>query len=333
MREARFFEKEGGTRRVTCLLCPHHCHIEEGKTGICRVRKNIGGTLYALTYGKVSSLALDPVEKKPLYHFYPGREILSIGSVGCNFRCPFCQNWHISQTGVEEFLLRDVTPEVLLEIAKKEGSIGISFTYNEPFIWWEFVYDVALHFRRAGLKNVLVTNGYVEREPLEELLPLIDAMNIDLKSIDRDFYRKYCKAQLSPVLATIETSWKAGVHIELTHLVVTGLNDTLEEIERLVDWIAALSPAIPLHISRYFPAYELSHPPTPLPFLEEAFAMARKKLSFVYLGNVWDERRSSTFCPSCGSVVVVRQGYNVRITGLDGSRCRFCGIDLPFVVS
>lgn len=333
MKEARFFEREGTTCRVTCFLCPHHCHIEEGKTGVCRIRRNIGGTLYALTYGKISSLALDPIEKKPLYHFYPGREILSIGSVGCNFRCPFCQNWHISQVGVEEFPLRDVTPEVLLEIAKKKGSIGISFTYNEPFIWWEFVYDVALHFRKEGLKNVLVTNGYVEREPLEELLPLIDAMNIDLKSIDEGFYRKYCKAQLPPVLATIETSWKAGVHIELTHLVVTGLNDTIEGIEKLVDWIAALSPAIPLHISRYFPAYELSHPPTPLPFLEEAFAIARKRLSFVYLGNVWDERRSSTFCPSCGNVVVVRQGYNVRVTGLDGSRCRFCGVDLPFVVS
>lgn len=333
MKEAKFFERESATCRVTCLLCPHHCHIEEGKTGICRVRKNTGGTLYALTYGKISSLALDPIEKKPLYHFYPGREILSIGSVGCNFRCPFCQNWHISQVGVEEFPLRNVTPEMLLEVAKREGSIGISFTYNEPFIWWEFVYDVALRFRKEGLKTVLVTNGYVEREPLEELLPLIDAMNIDLKSIDEDFYRKHCKARLSPVLATIEASWKTGVHIELTHLVVTGLNDTLEGIQRLVDWIAALSPTIPLHISRYFPAYELSHPPTPLPFLEEAFAIAREKLSFVYLGNVWDERKSSTFCPSCGNVIIVRQGYNVRIVGLDGSRCRFCGVNLPFVVS
>lgn len=332
MREARFFKKEEN-QSVTCLLCPHHCSIKEGGTGICRVRKNIGGTLYSLTYGKISSLALDPVEKKPLYHFYPGREILSIGSVGCNFKCPFCQNWQISQVGAEEFLLRDITPETLLQIAKREGSLGISFTYNEPFIWWEFIYDVASLFRREGLKNVLVTNGYVEAEPLRELLPFIDAMNIDLKSLDEDFYRKYCKARLSSVLFTIETSWRAGVHIELTHLVVTGLNDTLEGVRRLVDWVASLSPSIPLHISRYFPAYRLSHPPTSLSFLEEAFAIAREKLSFVYLGNVWDEEKNATFCPSCGNVVVLRQGYAVRIIGLDGSRCRFCGTDLPFVVS
>lgn len=331
MREARFFEKSN--HEVTCLLCPHHCRIPEGRTGICRVRKNTDGTLYALTYGKVSSIAIDPIEKKPLYHFYPGSRILSIGSVGCNFQCPFCQNWQISQVGPGDFPLHKVTPEVLLEIAKREQSIGISFTYNEPFIWWEFVHDVALLFRKEGLKNVLVTNGYVEREPLVELLPLVDALNIDLKSIDESFYRHHCKARLSPVLSTIEISWKAGVHVELTHLVVTGLNDTLEGVQRLVDWVANLSPSIPLHISRYFPAYKLSHPPTSLAFLEEAFAMAREKLHFVYLGNVWDEEKSSTFCPSCGKVVVVRHGYTTRVVGLDGTRCRFCGADLPFVLS
>lgn len=332
MREARFFER-GKTGEVTCVLCPHHCVISEGKTGICRVRKNVGGTLYALTYGKISSLALDPVEKKPLYHFYPGSSILSIGSVGCNFRCPFCQNWQISQAGVEEFPLRDITPKRLLEIAKEQGSIGISFTYNEPLIWWEFVYDVALLFREEGLKNVLVTNGYVEQQPLEELLPLVDAMNIDLKAMDEDFYRKYCKARLSHVLATIEAAFRFGVHVELTHLVVTGLNDTLEGVRRLVAWVASLSPAIPLHISRYFPAYELSHPPTSLAFLENAFLIAKEKLPFVYLGNVWDVEKSSTFCPSCGNAVVLRKGYNVEVVGLSGSRCRFCGADLPFVVS
>lgn len=332
MREARFFKRKEGSNEVVCLLCPHHCHIQEGRIGVCRVRKNIGGTLYALTYGRISSLAIDPIEKKPLYHFYPGREILSIGSVGCNFRCPFCQNWQISQVDPEEFPLREITSKTLLEIAKREQSVGISFTYNEPFIWWEFVYDVALLFRKEGLKNVLVTNGYVEQEPLQELLPLIDAMNIDVKSINEDFYRKYCGARLSPVLATVETSWKAGVHVELTYLVVTGLNDILEEVRQLVDWVASLSSSIPLHISRYFPAYKLSNPPTSLSFLEEAFEVARKKLFFVYLGNVWDEEKSSTFCPSCGQAVIIRHGYTTRIVGLDGSRCRFCGTELPFVL-
>uniref|UniRef100_A0A7V3YL29 AmmeMemoRadiSam system radical SAM enzyme n=1 Tax=Candidatus Caldatribacterium californiense TaxID=1454726 RepID=A0A7V3YL29_9BACT len=332
MKEARFFQK-GEAREVQCGLCPHHCRLDEGKTGVCRVRKNIGGTLYALTYGKVTSIALDPVEKKPLYHFYPGRDILSVGSVGCNFRCPFCQNWHISQMGPEEYPLHDVTPEALLHLAEEKASLGISFTYNEPFIWWEFVYDVAVLFRDRGLKNVLVTNGYVEREPLRELLPFIDAMNIDLKAFDEDFYRRYCRAHLAPVLATIEQALEAGVHVELTHLVVTGLNDDLEKFRNLVDWVATLSPLIPLHISRYFPAYKLLHPPTSIAFLERAFQIAREKLPFVYLGNVWDEAKNSTFCPSCGSVVVVRRGYSVQVVGLDGSRCRFCGNDLPFVLS
>lgn len=332
MKEARFFQK-GEAQEVQCGLCPHRCRLGEGKSGVCRVRKNIRGTLYALTYGKVTSIALDPVEKKPLYHFYPGRDILSVGSVGCNFRCPFCQNWHISQVGLEEYPLHDVTPEELLHLAEERASLGISFTYNEPFIWWEFVYDVAVLFRNRGLKNVLVTNGYVEREPLRELLPFIDAMNIDLKAFDEDFYRRYCRAHLAPVLATIEQAFEAGVHVELTHLVVTGLNDDLEEFQSLVDWVATLSPLIPLHISRYFPAYKLSHPPTSIAFLERAFQIAREKLPFVYLGNVWDEAKNSTFCPSCGNVVVVRRGYNVQVVGLDGPRCRFCGNELPFVLS
>lgn len=331
MREAKFFEKnERGI--VRCLLCPHHCLIEEGKAGLCRVRRNVGGTLYALTYGKVTSVALDPVEKKPLYHFYPGREILSIGSVGCNFRCPFCQNWHISQVGPEEYRLHEVTPEALLKIAEKESSIGVSFTYNEPFIWWEFVYDVASLFRSRGLKNILVTNGYVAEEPLRELLPLIDAMNIDVKSFDEEFYHRYCRARLSPVLSTVEISLEAGVHVELTHLVITGLNDALEGVRKLVDWIFRLSPSTPLHISRYFPAYEVHNPPTSLSFLEEAFQIARERLPFVYLGNVWDEEKSSTLCPSCGKLVVARRGYTVQTLGLDGSRCRFCGNSLPFVL-
>lgn len=332
MKEARFF-KRSDTGEVQCFLCPHHCRVQEGKTGICRVRKNIDGTLYALTYGKVTSLALDPVEKKPLYHFHPGRYILSIGSVGCNFRCPFCQNWHISQASPEEYVLHEITKETLLRVARERDSLGISFTYNEPLVWWEFVYDVAVLFQAEGLKNVLVTNGYIEEEPLRELLPLIDAMNIDLKSMEETFYQRYCRAKLAPVLATIEAAWKAGVHVELTHLVVTGLNDTLEGIQKLVDWVAGLSPFIPLHISRYFPAYQLSNPPTSVAFLEKAFQIAREKLSFVYLGNVWDEEKNSTLCPSCGRVIVARQGYSVQVVGLDGSRCRFCGRDLPFVLS
>lgn len=330
METARFWENVAGTTQVRCLLCPHHCLLEENRAGICRVRQNRGGILYAQTYGKIAALAFDPVEKKPLYHFYPGRSILSIGSVGCNLRCIFCQNWHISQVDFQGFPLQDVSGKQLVEMAMNHGSVGIAYTYNEPLISWEFVYDTAFLARGKNLKNVLVTNGYIEREPLRELLPLIDAMNIDLKSMDEVFYQRYCGGKLSPVLATIEMAFNAGVHVEITNLLVPCLNDRLELVEQLVDWISRLSSSIPLHFSRYFPAYRLDYPPTSLSVLEEAFTVAKRKLHFVYLGNVQDAEKNSTFCPSCGKPVVRRSGYVVDVVGLEGKRCKFCQASLPF---
>ncbi len=329
MKEGRFWTKEKDGY-VRCTLCPHHCLIAQGKTGICRVRENQGGILYAPTYGKIVSLAFDPIEKKPLYHFYPGREILSIGSVGCNLRCTFCQNWQISQVGFRDVSLQGVTPQQLVELALREQSIGIAYTYNEPFIFWEFVYDTASLAHEKQLKNVLVTNGYVESAPLVELLPLIDAMNIDLKAMEESFYREQCGGSLSPVLATIESAFRWGVHVEITHLVVSGFNDRLELIDSLVNWVSGLSPLIPVHFSRYFPHYRMNNPPTSLAFLEEAFRAAKRKLHFVYLGNVWDETKSSTVCPLCGKTVVIRRGYAVEVVGLEGNRCRFCQAELPF---
>ncbi|MCX7667319.1 MAG: AmmeMemoRadiSam system radical SAM enzyme [Atribacterota bacterium] len=330
MKEARFWERVEEIKKVRCLLCPHHCLLEENQTGVCRVRQNRDGILYTQTYGKIAALALDPVEKKPLYHFYPGRNILSIGSVGCNLRCIFCQNWHISQVGFRDFPLQDVSGNQLVEMATNSGSVGIAYTYNEPLISWEFVYDTAFLAREKNLKNVLVTNGYVEKKPLQELLSLIDAMNIDLKSMDEVFYQRYCGGKLSVVLSTIEMALDAGVHVEITNLLVSCLNDRLELVERLVDWIAQLSPTIPLHFSRYFPAYRLDYPPTSLSVLEEAFVTAKKKLYFVYLGNVLDAEKSSTFCPSCGKLLVRRSGYVVNVIGLEGKRCKFCQTELPF---
>ncbi|MGQ9474049.1 MAG: AmmeMemoRadiSam system radical SAM enzyme [Candidatus Caldatribacteriaceae bacterium] len=329
MKEARFWTREEN-KRVKCWLCPHHCLIEDGHTGICRVRQNQKGVLYAQTYGGIASLALDPVEKKPLYHFYPGQHILSIGSVGCNLRCIFCQNWQISQVSFRDFPLQKITSREIVTHALESGSIGIAYTYNEPLISWEFVRDTALLAQQEGLKNVLVTNGYVAREPLDEILPLIDAMNVDLKAMDEDFYLRICGGKLSFVLATIERSFQAGVHVEITNLIVSRLNDQIAWVEKLVDWVASLSPSIPLHISRYFPAYQLDHPPTPLSVLEEAFAVARKKLYFVYLGNVQDVEKNSTFCPFCGNLLVARRGYTIQVVGLEGNRCRFCQAELFF---
>lgn len=329
MKVARFFSHLEN-ERVQCFLCPHRCIIAKDRRGTCRVRRNEGGVLYAQTYGKISSIALDPIEKKPLYHFYPGREILSVGSIGCNFHCSFCQNWSISQVNPDDFPLREVSPEDLASLAHSNNSIGLSYTYNEPFIWWEFVYDTAQLVQKRGLKNVLVTNGYVEEEPLRELLPWIDAMNIDLKSMDDDFYRRYCGGTLSPVLRTIEISAKEGIHIELTNLIIPGLNDRWELIEKLVDWVYDLNPNIPLHFSRYFPAYKLDNPPTSASFLSEVYHFARRKLPFVYLGNIIGEEGSTTFCPHCGREVVIRRGYQIDASGLLGDHCRFCGSSLPF---
>ncbi|MGE5188658.1 MAG: AmmeMemoRadiSam system radical SAM enzyme [Gemmatimonadota bacterium] len=323
---ASWWRPEGGS--VRCLLCPHGCLIAEGKRGICRVRENRGGALHALTYGKVSGVQLDPVEKKPLFHFHPGREILSIGSVGCNFRCGFCQNVHLVRAEVP---LSDVTIPDLVRAARDAGSVGIAYTYNEPMIWFEFVADCARAFRREGLANVLVTNGYVNPGPLAELLPLVDAMNIDLKSMDPEFYRKICGGRLDPVLDTIRASAPA-VHVELTTLLVTGENDSDEAIRKVVDFVAATDPEIPLHFSRYYPHYRFTAPPTPPARLEAAYRIAREKLPYVYVGNFRLPGAEDTPCPRCGEVVVRRAGYRTIADGLSGNRCANCAATLRFVV-
>jgi pyruvate formate lyase activating enzyme len=257
MREAMFYEKKEQDL-VHCRLCPKLCTIREGRKGFCRVRQNRGGTLYTINYGQVSSCGLDPIEKKPLYHFYPGSTIFSIGTFGCNLRCGFCQNWQIAHGDPST---TEATPRQVVDLARRqegrEGSnVGIAYTYNEPLMWYEFVFDTAQQVRQAGLKNVLVTNGYVNETPLRQILPYIDAMNIDVKGFTDDYYREKCGGHLEPVLRTVEIAHRE-CHVELTTLLVTGLNDSPEEITRLVDWVASLDPEIPLHFSRYFPQFEL----------------------------------------------------------------------------
>jgi len=286
LKEALYWEKISGAAvpAVHCLLCPHECKIADGAEGICGARQNNGGKLYSLIYGETTSVALDPIEKKPLYHFHPGEYILSLGTKGCNFKCPFCQNWSISQDGGAP--TEKITPSCAVAKAKELGSFGIAYTYNEPFIWYEFVLDTAKLAKKSGLENVLVTNGFVNPGPLREMLPLIGAMNIDLKSIDPGFYVKYCKGSLEPVLSTIKTSAKS-CHVEITNLVITGLNDTDEDFRKLSDWVCDnAGPDTPLHFSRYFPCYQMENPPTPKEALERARAIASKRLKYVHLGNV-----------------------------------------------
>ena len=283
MKEAQFYEKLE-ENKVRCSLCPQSCIISPGKTGFCRVRKNIQGILYSLIYAETSSIALDPIEKKPLYHYHSGEFILSVGTKGCNLACQFCQNWNISQAPVVQ--TQTVTSDYLVKEAKRLNSFGIAYTYNEPFIWYEFVLDTAQLAKSEGLKNVLVTNGFINQKPLEEILPFIDAMNIDLKSIDDLFYKKYCFGKLAPVLETIKTSHKK-CHIELTNLVIPTLNDKDENFINLVNWIYDnLGDSLPLHFSRYFPCYKMDFAPTPIETLKQAHSIAKEKLKYVYLGNV-----------------------------------------------
>jgi len=312
--------------RIHCRLCPHECRIADGKTGICRVRQHREGVLYALTYSQVTSVNLDPIEKKPLYHFYPGSVILSLGTLGCNLACDFCQNWEISQDTVPT---RTLTPQQALEMAKRErANIGIAFTYNEPFIWYEYVHDTARLVHEAGLKNVMVTNGYVNEEPLRTLLPFIDAMNIDVKSYNEDFYRTLCKGKAAPVRRTVEITHAAGCLVELTNLVIPGYNDSEDDIRALVDWVAGVDPAIPMHFSRYHPAYKLTAPATPVATLEMAYRIAKEKLQYVYLGNVMGAGGEDTACPSCGATMVSRRGFTAQVTGLKAGNCAHCGADI-----
>jgi len=289
LKEALYYKRpENLDQKVRCLLCPHLCYIPEGGTGLCQVRHNSEGVLYAQSYGQITSMALDPIEKKPLIRFFPGTRILSVGSYGCNFRCSFCQNHSISFGNPDTLETHLISPIKLVEKAidlMPEGNMGLAFTYNEPLIGYEYVFDCAKLAKDHNLKTVLVTNGYISEKPLFALLPYIDAMNIDLKSFSPLFYRKI-GGQLSSVKNTIEISAKL-CHVEITTLIIPGENDSLEEMTELSRWISTISPDIPLHISRFFPRYKLmTKEPTPTDTILNLCECARSHLNYVYEGNI-----------------------------------------------
>ena len=312
--EARYYSQLPFDK-VQCKLCPHNCIIELEKTAICKSRKNIGGKLFATNYGETVTLSIDPIEKKPLYHFYPNSKILSVGANSCNFSCQFCQNYTISQNEVKT---ESITPQILSELCKKYNLNSVAFTYTEPFTWFEFILDSAKYLKQQNIKVVLVTNGYINPAPLAELLPYIDALNIDLKSLDDAFYRKYCGGSLQPVLDTIKYSFK-HCHLEITNLIIPTLNDDQILIQKLIDFIAEIDNQIPLHFSGYFPNYKLKLPPTTISTLLKAKEFATMKLSNVYLGNVRAE--NSSYCPNCGKEIINR---TENICFLSNNRCKFC---------
>ena len=326
MKEALFYkliDKDKGI--IKCLLCPKECLIKKGQVGFCRARQNIDNQLYSLIYSKVSSYGMDPIEKKPLYHFYPGTMVLSLGTIGCNFTCAFCQNWTISQANIKDVQVEDLSPEKAVQLALQNNSPGIAYTYSEPLIWYDYVLDTAKLAKKNNIKNILVTNGFINQEPLLKLLPFIDALNIDLKSFQNSFYQKYCRGSLAPVLRTIEIA-KSYSHIELTNLIIPGLNDKEKEIKELVDWVASQGENIPLHFSRYFPCYKMDIEATPISTLYKARDIAQKKLKYVYVGNIWDEEANTTYCGNCKKILIKRTAYNIINVGLDkDGKCKFCG--------
>ena len=326
MKEALFYKLADVDKGIIkCLLCPKKCLIKDGNTGFCRSRKNINNKLYSLIYSRISSCGFDPIEKKPLYHFYPGTSVLSLGTVGCSFACSFCQNWTISQGSIESISVKELSPERAVQLALENNSPIIAYTYSEPLIWYEYVLDTAKIAKGSNIRNVLVTNGFINQEPLLKLLPYIDALNIDLKSFQNSFYKKYCQGNLSPVLDTINIA-KSYSHIEITNLIIPGLNDQEEEIMELVNWIASQGENIPLHFSRYFPCYKMDIEATSILTLQKARNIAQKKLKYVYVGNVWDDEANTTYCGNCKKISIKRSGYNIQKIGLDkNGNCKYCG--------
>jgi len=330
-RRADFWEKlEKG--RVRCTLCPHRCTVSDGARGACRVRENRDGVLYTLSYGRPCALHTDPVEKKPFYHFLPGSITLSLSTVGCNMNCLFCQNWQISQSTPEDVETEIVNPGFFAKKALKAGASSIAFTYGEPVVFIEYAIDIAEAAKASGVKSLVVSNGYIEREPLLALCSSVDAIKIDLKAFEDVYYRKICGARLDPVLRSLAEIKSQGVWLEIVYLMVPTLNDDAETIGRMARWISTeLGPDVPVHFSRFHPAYRLPDlPPTPVSSLE----MARTRcldagLNYVYIGNVADHPADSTYCRSCSKMIIERSGYRIQSIEMDGDRCRFCGTVQP----
>jgi pyruvate formate lyase activating enzyme len=320
---------------VDCFLCGHRCHIGPGQRGVCRVRENQGGTLATLVYGRVIARHVDPIEKKPLFHFLPGSRAYSIATVGCNFQCGFCQNWQISQwprASAGGMPGEAVAPEEVVADARRYQCASISYTYTEPTIFFEYARDVALLARQAGLKNNFVTNGFMTPEALQEMRGWLDAANVDLKAWQDAFYRKVCKARIGPVKDSIRRMHEMGVWVEVTTLLVPGQNDDPADMKGIAEFLASISPDMPWHVSRYHPDFEMSEPPaTPIETLELAVRIGRETgLRYVYGGNVG--QMEDTVCPSCGTAVIARLGFSIVGRNLRGAACGKCGTAIPLIL-
>jgi pyruvate formate lyase activating enzyme len=312
---------------VRCGLCPHQCVLAEGERGLCRVRENRGGKLYSFVYGNPCAIHIDPIEKKPFYHFLPGTLALSLATAGCSLRCKYCQNHDISQHSPEELESYDAPPEAMVGASVREGVQSIAYTYSEPTVFYEYMLDTSRLARRAGLRNAVISAGYVNPEPLRELCRAVDAIKIDLKGNNEEFYREVCGGRLEPVLSAIRTIHEMGVHLEIVNLVVPSLNDDPAELRSLAEWVMdTLGPDVPLHFSRFQPNYQLTNlPPTPVETLEAARNAALEAgLHYVYLGNVPGHEGNHTYCPTCGQMIIQRAGMATMDMRLVDGRCAHC---------
>ena len=326
------FHYTSSSGEVQCLVCPNRCILSPGDRSVCRSKVNIGGKLYSLTYGNPCSVHVDPIEKKPLNHFYPGTPVFSIATTGCNFRCLNCQNWEISQRKPEEVRHGELFPADVVREAKRSSAPSIAYTYSEAITYYEYMYDTARLAREAGLKNVLVSNGYINKGPLLELARYLDGANINLKSFDNRIYLRLNGGTLWPVLDTFKTLHKEGVWFEMTTLVVPTYVDDPEMIKRMCGWILEeLGPEYPLHFLRFFPQYKLTRlPPTPIETLEQFRDLALKEgIHYVYLGNVPGHEGCHTYCHNCGKILIERKGYFLSQFNMENARCKFCNTSIP----
>ncbi|MEM3264821.1 MAG: AmmeMemoRadiSam system radical SAM enzyme [Thermoplasmata archaeon] len=334
LHEAMYWHRESDG--VRCDLCPHRCYLKIENMGICGVRKNVDNKLYSEVYGFVSAISNDPIEKKPLFHFHPGSWIFSVSTIGCNLRCMYCQNYELSRGLIPRSQLEYYTPEELVSIAKNYGSKGIAWTYNEPSIWFEYTLDTSKISKKDGMYNVYVTNGYINEDPLREIAPYMDAMNIDVKGFTDEFYKKYLGGTLEPVLNTVILAKSLQIHIELTYLVVPTLNDKKEDIEKYLDWvIETLGLDIPLHFSRFHPDYKLNYlPATPIETMQEIYKLAKERmLRYVYLGNYPSMDFESTYCYNCGAKLIERFGFDIKILNLsENGTCKRCGAKISIIL-
>jgi len=329
--EARYY-KRLPDREIECVLCPRRCKLGDKERGYCGVRENDGGTYYTLVYGKACTMHVDPIEKKPFFHVLPGTNALSIATAGCNVNCKFCQNWEISQVRPEQVDHFDLPPPAVAETAANYRCPSIAYTYSEPVVYYEYMFDTAVEARRKGIRSVVVSGGHVNPEPLEALTKVVDAIKIDLKAFTQDFYKTYVRGELEPVLEAIKLIARSKIWLEIVYLVIPTLNDSPEDIRKMARWVnKEIGPDVPVHFTRFFPMYLIKNlPPTPVSTLEKLRQIALQEgLHYVYMGNIPGHEGGNTICPKCRKIVVQRYGFEIEKNALEGGKCPTCQNPIP----